>query len=315
VPLDNKHYNKDLIKHKNTRSAWTSIVSQYTSRALTNPMDKLPALSGVASTVASQGKDDYVAGLWKSDLHMGLSWKIDQSILDPAFTGKPPCYRGPSWSWVSTDYSVGFHEVGAIPGGNTNIFDPTSDDRHRDLRVDDIQVHLSGLDPFGQVTAATLRGVGRIKCGVIRRLRSFGSVSFSDSGIVHKYEISDDDFVNLPWGHDLWFLFDTAASQGKYIGIFNPDSPEWKDLEYSVSETWLETPRYAREVFCLCIWFAFNEWVALALDRIPSSAADRPVFRRLGLITRVGIETDSFFDTLSPLDWFAGTVEQAVEII
>lgn len=61
---------------------WKGIVNEFTGRLLTYDSDALPALSGLASMVQRELMDDYLAGIWRSDLPMGLLW----SISHPTFT-------------------------------------------------------------------------------------------------------------------------------------------------------------------------------------------------------------------------------------
>ena len=56
-------------------AAWHRVVEQYSTRALTMPGDKLPAISGIASKIRKATHSDYVAGLWKSNLVFDLLWQ------------------------------------------------------------------------------------------------------------------------------------------------------------------------------------------------------------------------------------------------
>lgn len=95
---------------------WQGVVSIYSSRILTNELDKLPALSGVAQIYdESTAGDTYLAGLWQSFLHHGLCWyqlkDIDSycefvDVPYPVGIGvgrMPRAFRAPSWSWASLD--------------------------------------------------------------------------------------------------------------------------------------------------------------------------------------------------------------------
>jgi hypothetical protein len=50
-----------------------AVVRQYSRLQLTRPTDRFPALSGLASSVGKKTKDEYVAGLWLSDIPPGAS--------------------------------------------------------------------------------------------------------------------------------------------------------------------------------------------------------------------------------------------------
>ncbi|KAF4960858.1 hypothetical protein FGADI_691 [Fusarium gaditjirri] len=83
---------------------WAEIVRVYTSRQLTNPADKLPALSGLAQLRKKVRGGVYLAGLWQDSLLHDLCWFNDYGIESPPVRGhRPPYYRAPSWSWAATD--------------------------------------------------------------------------------------------------------------------------------------------------------------------------------------------------------------------
>ncbi|KAK2590090.1 hypothetical protein QQS21_012230, partial [Conoideocrella luteorostrata] len=77
---------------------WNSLVREYSNCALTFPGDKLPAFAGIVDLFREATGDQYLAGLWRSNLLHLLDWWVDQ-----------PCarlsteYRAPSWSWASLD--------------------------------------------------------------------------------------------------------------------------------------------------------------------------------------------------------------------
>ncbi|KAL2204658.1 hypothetical protein CC79DRAFT_1398914 [Sarocladium strictum] len=124
------------------------LVVSYSSRHLTVPSDKLPAMAGVAAGLASLlGRSEqsarYLAGLWDTDLLTGLMWVLDYGRVPCA-----PVYRAPSWSWASTDGEL--------------IFDlanyPYKSDASRwDLQIVDASITLK--DPsnqFGEVISGSL---------------------------------------------------------------------------------------------------------------------------------------------------------------
>lgn len=96
---------------------WARIVDHYSTCALTYRTDKLVAISGIASRIqhALKDMDDYVAGLWRSQLPQQLLWQI-QGIKEDS----TPSYTiGPSWSWACLDTNVYFPI--AFPGRLTLI--------------------------------------------------------------------------------------------------------------------------------------------------------------------------------------------------
>ena len=79
---------------------WYNSIEDYTQCGLTQPTDKLVALSGVAQSYRDSHRlqdEDYVAGCWKSQLPFALCWQT----IRHKWTYRPPVYIAPSWSWAS----------------------------------------------------------------------------------------------------------------------------------------------------------------------------------------------------------------------
>ncbi|KAI0859719.1 heterokaryon incompatibility protein-domain-containing protein [Xylaria cubensis] len=77
---------------------WNSLVREYSNCALTLPDDRLSAFSGVAELFREITGDQYLAGLWRSNLLHLLDWWVDQPR-----SRSSEKYRAPSWSWASVD--------------------------------------------------------------------------------------------------------------------------------------------------------------------------------------------------------------------
>jgi hypothetical protein len=89
------------------RRSWIQIVKDFSTRKLSNPEDKLPAVSSIAAYSAGFNKDDkYHAGLWSSTLLEDLSWhKPSGKSLD-----RSKVWRCPSWSFMSVDGEISFFD-------------------------------------------------------------------------------------------------------------------------------------------------------------------------------------------------------------
>ena len=103
---------------------WLKLVEVFCTRKLTMDYDKLVAISGLASIVAEKSRDQYCAGLWKSNFLNGLCWKkkvfvphhhcsdeAHELTLPDATSAKitaPSQYRAPSWSWAAMDGEIQF---------------------------------------------------------------------------------------------------------------------------------------------------------------------------------------------------------------
>jgi len=99
---------------------WNAIVKTYSKCALKIPNDNLVTLSGLARLHQDMTGDEYLAGLWRSQL----------SQFD---------YRAPSWSWASLDGSV--HPSGISP------------DDIQLLIINEAQITCSTLDHTGKVSS------------------------------------------------------------------------------------------------------------------------------------------------------------------
>ncbi|KAJ3522989.1 hypothetical protein NM208_g12629 [Fusarium decemcellulare] len=146
------------------KEAWKGMVAIYSSRNLTFPEDKLPAISALASQVfhisvengGEPGK--YLAGVWENDLHDQLLWLT--SLVESRDVRCIP-YLAPSWSWASVECNVVFLplyiDLGA--GGIENA---------KSLQLEIIDCSVTprcSLLPLGQVTASRLRVRGCLVYG------------------------------------------------------------------------------------------------------------------------------------------------------
>jgi hypothetical protein len=147
---------------------WLSLVKDFSTRRLTVPSDKLPALSGMTSILAQQTGDLYFAGIWATHMYEDLCWRTypQEELRDcdcncgsdsdsgsdshkhkaTQFTlskGKvlgsvslPSTYRAPSWSWASIDGPIRF-----MPLSYSNIV----------AKARDCKVEPLGRDIYGRV--------------------------------------------------------------------------------------------------------------------------------------------------------------------
>lgn len=108
---------------------WHELLREYGPRELTNPLDKLPAFSGIAKSLSKSFKDEYLAGLWRGSLIECLCWQ--------ALRCKPVGqYRAPSWSWAAVD---------GIPA--TGLLGVTEEVAN----ILEVKVEIDGDNPFGRV--------------------------------------------------------------------------------------------------------------------------------------------------------------------
>ncbi|KAK0748975.1 hypothetical protein B0T18DRAFT_427185 [Schizothecium vesticola] len=74
------------------------LVAECSSRALTYPSDKFPALSGLVRRLQPALRTEYLASLWLSDIRRGLLW-----FPEVGFAPHVVPARAPSWAWAATD--------------------------------------------------------------------------------------------------------------------------------------------------------------------------------------------------------------------
>ncbi|KAF4947358.1 hypothetical protein FSARC_13979 [Fusarium sarcochroum] len=121
------------------------LVEAYSRRNLTQPSDKLPAMSALARTFGDVLGNDtkYLAGLWSMNILYGLMWETWGARVPHVSK-----YRAPSWSWAITDKPVywGIDYKRKIWGDST-----------WELEVLEHHVRLESDDyPFGEVKAGYL---------------------------------------------------------------------------------------------------------------------------------------------------------------
>ncbi|KAM3089373.1 hypothetical protein ACMFMG_000976 [Clarireedia jacksonii] len=148
---------------------WEILVRDYSSKSLTYMTDRLPALSALASDFHRATGADYLAGLWRQDLPVGLTWHIPQHYFEN--TSPMPSnseYIAPPWSWASKSYKIG--ELSSIEDGKKREFDG-------DCEILEAEVKSAGLDPFGAVASGYLKISGRICSAVVQNKNSNPYVS------------------------------------------------------------------------------------------------------------------------------------------
>ena len=107
-----------VTRHKNTtrrwdiENEWSTIVKQFSQRAVGFPTDRFPALMGVVSEWGSQmGTGTFHAGLWSDSLLCDLVWRSPNGHT-PRSAHKT--YIAPSWSWASRNHGVKYQDRGEL---------------------------------------------------------------------------------------------------------------------------------------------------------------------------------------------------------
>lgn len=74
---------------------WHSLINAYTHHDLAIANDRILAISGIAEKYGNLFRDDYLAGLWRSEFPSQLLWN---SICTGTRHRRPQVFQGPSWS-------------------------------------------------------------------------------------------------------------------------------------------------------------------------------------------------------------------------
>jgi hypothetical protein len=134
-----------VIKRTVSLANWPGIVDTYSRGALTKSSDKLVALAGLAKAIQENTKDDYIAGMWRTDLEDQLWWHSGYGSSSES----TDCLA-PSWSWTTIDGPVEFPK-------DRDLTNWDSSRGSLAIQVHDLQVQYASDNRFGNVTSAILR--------------------------------------------------------------------------------------------------------------------------------------------------------------
>lgn len=125
---------------------WQSMVRMYSATNLTYDSDRLVAFSGIAKRFLNQSQDEYLAGLWHSNLDAQLLWHVDPRYE----SSRTSSYVSPSWSWASVTGRLGGEMQD--PGTNTHIL----------INIIQASVDSSQHNPLGIVSGGVLQIQARL---------------------------------------------------------------------------------------------------------------------------------------------------------
>lgn len=89
---DERQLAEKLAVREDARGLWRAMLEEYTVRRLAVAGDQLPGFSEA---------DEYMTGLWKSQLVDDLMWQSAVQYLDASVRISLDRYRSPRWSWIS----------------------------------------------------------------------------------------------------------------------------------------------------------------------------------------------------------------------
>ncbi|KAM7183178.1 Heterokaryon incompatibility protein (HET) domain containing protein [Naviculisporaceae sp. PSN 640] len=237
------------------REMWYEYVTSYSGKQFTQVSDRLPALSALAARVQGRTKDDYLHGLWRETLLMGLAWAVSGKRWVLADTH---ALTVPSWSWASGQGSVEFMT------------------RHGDF------VPLANVEP---VADTGFHDADLNQATAMNQLRATGRMKITDAETLElkKSYTRGGEKTNIFERHP-----DPARPSWNFHHSLHLDAMNAEDLApnhklhfflLGKSETLIYNPKLPHSSFGLPIG------VALAL--VPTSRASDGLdeFRRVGLLT------------------------------
>jgi hypothetical protein len=181
--------------HDNAKLAWFQAVQEYSGRLLSNPTDKLPAISALAYDIHQACGSQYLAGLWKDSLVLDLLWVClgSSQYYSSTTPKKSEIYRAPSWSWASGDGTVSW--IGLVLNIDFAAIDKFLTPQ---AAVVESSTTLLGDNPFGGIMTSTLTLQGKLQHSSIGRSRfphGFTSSCVPTEG--------DNEYPLVRSGHDL----------------------------------------------------------------------------------------------------------------
>ena len=133
---------------------WWRWVNYYTSRSLTRPEDRTPAITGIIRHFQRLTRGTPILGLWESSFAADLCWSNMENVVNTPVTG-------PSWSWLSHPQQ----EVYNQPGHKwfereTSILEP---------RLESFTVQWSGSPFTSRLVSSTLHVSGVMRTFRVRK--------------------------------------------------------------------------------------------------------------------------------------------------
>jgi hypothetical protein len=175
-------------------TTWYIFIFSYTRSHLTRMSDRLIALQGLASQIASVTDRQYCAGLWiDKTLPLSLLWNAYRPN-----TQRSEEYRAPTWSWASIDGSIGFKQIAQQLQTTARI----TIDIHGTEDLPDHQRHISrvplaNLKLSGRLTPVNLYCLS--STGPLKLQRTNSKVPLEDLAIAKLRDILPVLLIILPF--------------------------------------------------------------------------------------------------------------------
>ncbi|KAF1924617.1 HET-domain-containing protein [Didymella exigua CBS 183.55] len=273
-----------------SHTPWCRMVREYTTRAISFPSDKLPAVSALALRIAQKTGDGYCAGLWKSDLLRGLLWyrAVRYNFRAREAAGpwnpnqqRPQSFLAPSWSWASYLGAVDFLGIESL----LHIL-PSA-------KLIDASVVVPGRNKFGEVD----RGYVTILSPLLtfeEQQSTFDTTNERKYGWTHDSLVSRDtetDEVTITSCFD----YPNETRQGWLLGIPLVYKNIAERQEDSDGQEGQEDQKYCSQDT------SEQPWLAISGILIMEKKGDEKVYERVGCFSIEPVQLDSFLDFLRDL--------------
>ncbi|CAG8955872.1 hypothetical protein HYFRA_00008722 [Hymenoscyphus fraxineus] len=212
---------------------WYNLVLAYSALDITYETDRLPALSGLASSFSQRLNCAYLAGLWEHDLWRGLLWQRPE-----AFGRKANCRRLegkassiPTWSWAS------IIRVGELDAPIFDFASLTNADLEKDERFAVISA---------KCTPSTTNVFGHVSGGMLQLRGALVETWLSEHGPAHWWS---------SW--KLILVKDDQLQLDEYYAAARGDMPPNLVFDVGNAGFFYRDPndkfRQGQALFCLCV--------------------------------------------------------------
>lgn len=191
-------FKESHITSRELYQCWDELTTNYGTRSVTFDKDRLPAIAGLARIVGEALQDQYLAGLWKGHLFVGLVWRsIDamssRSLRTHLQNIRQRNYVAPSWSWAACPAAGGWI-----------ITDLQLGRMIKEATIVDVGVDTEFKDPYGRISGGFLRILGKL--AAMPTYLASNSSSWDDHWY-HYTESSDE----TSWTYTDWLHKDKEA--------------------------------------------------------------------------------------------------------
>ncbi|KAF5670722.1 het-domain-containing protein [Fusarium circinatum] len=147
-----KHQRHHSMAVRDFSFTWYDWMEIYTSKNLTRKSDRLPAVAGMASYVASLSGMKYKAGLWEEDILRGLTWRRSSAGYAKRVPG-----GAPTWSWASITGPIYYDEFFTMLVDRRGMIDRRAE---LDLEITNTTIEEERAGTFGNVQRGEIKSSG-----------------------------------------------------------------------------------------------------------------------------------------------------------